>query len=90
MCHFEVILEKVTYMVILYIIYILYKYKDKISIFGQLKTGLMLFVTCYLLLSKVLFTNLKSYGPKATVKVMRNSALEQEVESWLAEGSASD
>ena len=28
--------------------------------------------------------------PKATVKVMRNSALEQEVESWLAEGSASD
>ena len=37
-----------------------------------------------------LFTNLKSYGPKATVKVMRNSALEQEVESWLAEGSASD
>ncbi len=90
MCHFEVILEKVTYIVILYIIYILYKYKDKISIFGQLKTGLMLFVTCYLLLSKVLFTNLKSYGPKATVKVMRNSALEQEVESWLAEGSASD
>lgn len=65
MCHFEVILEKVTYMVILYIIYILYKYKDKISIFGQLKTGLMLFVTCYLLLSKVLFTNLKSYGPQS-------------------------
>ena len=90
MCHFEVILEKVTYIVILYIIYILYKYKDKISIFGQLKTGLMLFVTCYLLLSKVLFTNLKSYGPKATVKVMRNSALEQEVASWLEEGSASD
>ena len=28
--------------------------------------------------------------PKASVKVMRNSALEQEVESWLAEGSASD
>ena len=28
--------------------------------------------------------------PKATVKVMRNSALEQEVASWLAEGSASD
>ena len=28
--------------------------------------------------------------PKATVKVMRNSALEQEVESWLAEGAASD
>ena len=28
--------------------------------------------------------------PKATVKVIRNSALEQEVESWLAEGSASD
>jgi len=28
--------------------------------------------------------------PKATVKVMRNSALEQQVESWLAEGSASD
>ena len=90
MCHFEVILEKVTYMVIFNIILILYKYKDKISIFGQLKTGLMLFVTCYLLLSKVLFTNLKSYGPKATVKVMRNSALEQEVASWLAEGSASN
>ncbi len=50
----------------------------------------MLFVTCYLLLSKVLFTNLKSYGPKATVKVMRNSALEQQVESWLAEGAASN
>ena len=64
MCHFEVILEKVTYMVIFNIIYILYKYKDKISIFGQLKTGLMLSVTCYLLLSKVLFTNLKSYGRK--------------------------
>jgi hypothetical protein len=64
MCHFEVILEKVTYMVIFKIIYILYKYKDKISIFGQLKTGLMLSVTCYLLLSKVLFTNLKSYGRK--------------------------
>ena len=50
MCHFEVILEKVTYMVILYNIYILYKYKDKISIFGQLKTGLTLLVTsllCY-------------------------------------------
>ena len=28
--------------------------------------------------------------PKATVKVMRNSALEQQVESWLAEGSASN
>ena len=28
--------------------------------------------------------------PKATMKVMRNSALEQEVESWLAEGSASN
>jgi len=25
----------------------------------------MLFVTCYLLLSKVLFTNLKSYGPQS-------------------------
>ena len=37
-----------------------------------------------------LFTNLKSYGPKATVKVLRNSALEQEVESWLAEGAASN
>ena len=24
--------------------------------------------------------------PKATVKVMRNSALEQQVESWLVEG----
>ena len=29
-------------------------------------------------------------APKATMKVMRNSALEQEVESWLAEGSASN
>ena len=51
MCHFEVILEKVTYLVIFNIIYILYKYKDKISIFGQLKTGLTLLVT--LLLSKL-------------------------------------
>jgi len=28
--------------------------------------------------------------PKATVKVMRNSALEQEVESWLAKGAVSN
>ena len=38
MCHFEVILEKVTYMVILYIIYILYKYKTYFLISEQLKT----------------------------------------------------
>ena len=28
--------------------------------------------------------------PKATVKVMRNSALEQEVASWMEEGAASN
>ena len=63
MCHFEVILEKVTYMVIFNINYI--NIKIKFLFPGQLKTGLMLSVTCYLLLSKVLFTNLKRYGPQS-------------------------
>ena len=41
MCHFEVILEKVTYMVISYIIYILYRYKIKFDISEELKTWKM-------------------------------------------------
>ena len=79
MCHFEVILEKVTYMVILYIIYILYKYKDEISVFGQLKTGLTLHVTsllCYFRNFIYKFKKLwkkKSFDPQRSPRLSRAS-----------------
>ena len=75
MCHFEVILEKVTYMVIFKIIYILYKYKDKISIFGQLKTGLMLSVTCYFVTFESFIYKLKKLWKKKSFDPQRSPRL---------------